>query len=252
MRSFIVARPRPLPRRTVRSEGVSLKQLIAKEWAKPSNTPEKRWRQLRDTVRSLVDMAGGSLAKGYTTSAKRKLRLTARQRTDLERLIPGIVFTYTFPRLDVEVSKHRNHLLKAPFCIHPKTGRVCVPIDPARADAFDPTAVPTVARLQEEGTRWAKENGKGAFAPKGAGAGAGAAAGGDDDGMSEASGLTSASAAALSSSARARGDMEGMLSATSLAPHVRAFEAFVKQCEAETAKLLRESAAAAAAYTSNW
>jgi DNA primase small subunit len=48
------------------------------------------------------------------------------------------VFAYTFPRLDLEVSKHMNHLLKAPFCVHPKTGRVCVPINPALADDFDP------------------------------------------------------------------------------------------------------------------
>ena len=58
-----------------------------------------------------------------------------------------VVFVYCYPRLDVEVSKHMNHLLKAPFCVHPKTGRVCVPIDPATCETFDAFAVPTVAQL---------------------------------------------------------------------------------------------------------
>lgn len=61
-----------------------------------------------------------------------------------------VVLQYTYPRIDSEVTKHRNHLLKAPFCVHPATGRVCVPVDPRRIDEFDPEAVPTVGQLLRE------------------------------------------------------------------------------------------------------
>ena len=44
-------------------------------------------------------------------------------------------------RLDIAVSKGMNHLLKAPFVIHPKTGRVCVPFRVTKVDSFDPEKV---------------------------------------------------------------------------------------------------------------
>ncbi|EKM80807.1 hypothetical protein AGABI1DRAFT_112534 [Agaricus bisporus var. burnettii JB137-S8] len=68
----------------------------------------------------------------------------------LQAAMEDIILYYTYPRLDAEVSKHRNHLLKAPFCVHPKTGRVCVPVDPEKVEEFDPEAVPTVAQLLRE------------------------------------------------------------------------------------------------------
>eukprot|EP00037_Helgoeca_nana_P014951 m.140414 g.140414 ORF g.140414 m.140414 type:complete len:454 (-) comp22797_c0_seq1:158-1519(-) len=61
-----------------------------------------------------------------------------------------IMLQYAYPRLDVNVSKQLNHLLKSPFVVHPKTGRVCVPIDIDDLDNFDPFSVPTIGDLMNE------------------------------------------------------------------------------------------------------
>ncbi|CAO3679671.1 unnamed protein product [Umbelopsis vinacea] len=74
-----------------------------------------------------------------------------RKTGDKLNLIPrDIVFQYSYPRLDDKVSTNINHLLKSPFCVHPKTQRVCVPIDPDHCDDFDPFAVPTLQQLCKE------------------------------------------------------------------------------------------------------
>lgn len=78
---------------------------------------------------------------------------------------------YTYPRLDAEVSKRMNHLLKSPFVVHPDTGtlsllasgrslptdayawakgNVCIPLDVSTIDSFDPSNVVTVGSLLYE------------------------------------------------------------------------------------------------------
>eukprot|EP00397_Hematodinium_sp_SG-2012_P046394 GEMP01052396.1.p1 GENE.GEMP01052396.1~~GEMP01052396.1.p1 ORF type:complete len:277 (+),score=52.54 GEMP01052396.1:515-1345(+) len=59
-----------------------------------------------------------------------------------------MILQFTYPRLDIAVSKTMNHMLKIPFCVHPGTGRICVPIcDP---ENFSFSNVPTLAQYVDE------------------------------------------------------------------------------------------------------
>ena len=71
----------------------------------------------------------------------RQLQLTYEKSGEpgYRRRMYEIVFEFTYPRFDVKVSEDLNHLLKAPFCIHPKTGLVSIPFEAAQCDAFDAT-----------------------------------------------------------------------------------------------------------------
>ncbi|XP_063931639.1 DNA primase small subunit-like isoform X2 [Zophobas morio] len=61
-----------------------------------------------------------------------------------------VVLHFTYPRLDVNVSKQLHHLLKSPFSVHPKSGKICVPIFASRIHDFDPFNVPTISDLCRE------------------------------------------------------------------------------------------------------
>jgi DNA primase small subunit len=118
-----------------------LNEALRKKWdSSPGRSSSSKWADI-DT-----------LAKaGVSRTLDTKALLEAKK---------DIILEYTYPRLDVEVSKKQIHLLKSPFVIHPKTGRVCVPIDPKKLEKFDPLAVPTVTELLEEIDAWDAKGGK--------------------------------------------------------------------------------------------
>uniref|UniRef100_T1JEJ4 DNA primase n=1 Tax=Strigamia maritima TaxID=126957 RepID=T1JEJ4_STRMM len=64
--------------------------------------------------------------------------------------IEEIMIQYCYPRLDSHVTIGLNHLLKSPFCVHPKTACVCVPFLASQVDSFDPLKVPTLKQLIDE------------------------------------------------------------------------------------------------------
>uniref|UniRef100_A0A3Q3KDT5 DNA primase n=1 Tax=Monopterus albus TaxID=43700 RepID=A0A3Q3KDT5_MONAL len=94
---------------------------------KNEKNPEKRW----------------DLISGYAETKQH----TAKKNQHFEK---EIMLQYCYPRLDINVSKGVNHLLKSPFSVHPKTGRISVPMDVKELDTFDPFAVPTISLICEE------------------------------------------------------------------------------------------------------
>lgn len=114
----------------------TLRTALHKKWSSsPNRSSSAKWADIDSLAES------GNLSK--TTTPK-----------DLLEAKQDIVLEYTYPRLDAEVSKKLNHLLKSPFVVHPGTGRVCVPIDTRVVEEFDPLEVPTVTRLLQEIDEW--------------------------------------------------------------------------------------------------
>jgi DNA primase small subunit len=73
------------------------------------------------------------------------VRIKSKQQN--RHFVDELKLQFCYPRLDIHVTKGLNHLLKTPFSVHPKTGRICVPIDFKEIDSFDPFKVPDVSSL---------------------------------------------------------------------------------------------------------
>ncbi|XP_044268806.1 DNA primase small subunit [Tribolium madens] len=94
------------------------------------HTSAERWRAFVDTFHTLYQEQ--KIPKYY------------------KYLVEEMKIYYAYPRLDINVTKSLNHLLKAPFCIHPKSGKVSVPFKAKFIESFDVDAVPTVSQLLDE------------------------------------------------------------------------------------------------------
>ncbi|KAI9243410.1 hypothetical protein BY458DRAFT_591614 [Sporodiniella umbellata] len=104
------------------------KEKIEKMWDEnPYSSAQEKWSYLDEIIEK--------------TESKKRFR---------DPVARDIIFQYTYPRLDVKVSTNINHLLKSPFCVHPKTLKVCVPIRVEDCETFDPLSVPTLPSMSAE------------------------------------------------------------------------------------------------------
>lgn len=118
-----------------------MNEALRKKWSSaPGRASTSKWADIDALAKS-----------GASKTLDAKALLEAKQ---------DIVLEYTYPRLDIEVSKHLNHLLKSPFVVHPGTGRVCVPINTKDLENFDPLGVPTVTELLGEIDDWKAPEGE--------------------------------------------------------------------------------------------
>ncbi|CAM9588651.1 unnamed protein product [Laminaria digitata] len=125
-----------------------IRDLLDSRWKMAKSSEEEKWEELVQEMEK----------RGRNQHALAK-KMKVEERTTPKQWRYEVVFEHTYPRLDVNVSKGRNHLLKSPFAVHPKTGRVCVPIDPTNVREFDPFTVPTVGELARQIDSYDKEHG---------------------------------------------------------------------------------------------
>lgn len=68
----------------------------------------------------------------------------------MKYLVEEIKIQYCYPRLDVNVTKGFNHLLKSPFSIHPKTGKVSIVFKPGNVRNMKLEDVPSIHSLLDD------------------------------------------------------------------------------------------------------
>ena len=107
--------------------------------------------QLRDELRRIEGTSIERWSTWYTMITRTSRRATllgySDRAVDLKNSLDFMIIEAVAPRLDEPVTIKKDHLIKAPFCIHPETSKVCVPIPVEDFEIFDPRHVPTLDQI---------------------------------------------------------------------------------------------------------
>ncbi len=99
--------------------------------------------QLKSLADEVLTLPSGRAV--YEHVAARVARASGSKATQwIQQRFECVLLAYTWPRLDAEVTSSMAHLIKSPFCAHPKSGRVAVPIDGNKLYDFNPASVPCI------------------------------------------------------------------------------------------------------------
>jgi DNA primase small subunit len=101
-----------------------------------------------DGMKNLADDAfGHETTQDRWQFIEERIQSIAKQHDWMESRMRETMLVFVWPRLDFNVTKAKNHLIKAPYVAHPKSGRIAVPIDPDDYYNFDPRTVPTLTNM---------------------------------------------------------------------------------------------------------
>lgn len=109
---------------------------------------------IEDKVKTILSSKGSSQDKWNSMRAElstfdAKSKQTSKY-TKAELCLMEMKLNFLYPRLDINVSKHINHLLKSPFCVHPKTGLISVPMSESDIIDFDINKIPSLVETIED------------------------------------------------------------------------------------------------------
>lgn len=106
--------------------------------------------RLRQNLSDICKLPSLKSSRERWTSMKQINENFKNKRNKANYFIHEVKLQHCFPRLDINVTKGMNHLLKLPFCVHPKTGNVCVPFTIDQIDKFDLSRVPNLRDMSDE------------------------------------------------------------------------------------------------------